>query len=203
MTTELLDWDVAVYCVNEADRLRGCLDSLAVALAGRRAVITVILNGSRDRSLEIARAAARDGAPVRIFRIEVADKSNAINQFYYTLRAPARACAGVDGYAFIGPASFRAMEERLNTDPHALAVYLENWRSGGRFTFFFDSKNSIRKNCIKSHDGGPSETSISLPIFLLSIQFYYSHVLLHCKIFLLKMAYVAQKLGDRWPFYFF
>jgi hypothetical protein len=119
---ELLDWNVAVYCVNEATRLRGCLDSIAAALAGRRAVITVILNGSRDRSLEVARAAANAGAPIEIFQIAMADKSNAINQFYYTLRLPARAYAGVDGYAFIGPDSFRAMEERLNADPHALAV---------------------------------------------------------------------------------
>lgn len=122
MMAGLLDWNVAVYCANEAARLKGCLESVAAALAGRRALITVILNGSHDGSLEIARAAARAGAPIEIYQIAAADKSNAINQFYYTLRSPARAYAGVDGYVFIGSSSFRAMEERLGADAHAVAV---------------------------------------------------------------------------------
>lgn len=118
----MLDWNVAVYGVNEAARLRGCLDSVAAALSGSRALITVMLNGSRDGSLEIARAAARAGQPVEVFQISAADKSNAINQFNYALRSPARAYAGVDGYTFVGLKSFEAMRLRLDTDPHAMAV---------------------------------------------------------------------------------
>ena len=119
---EVLDWNVAVYCANEAVRLQGCLDNIFAALVGRRALVTVILNGSCDGSLDIACAAARAGKPVEVFQIAATDKSNAINQFYHVLRSPARAYAGVDGYVFIGPDSFRAMEQRLVTDPHALAV---------------------------------------------------------------------------------
>lgn len=120
--TDILDWNVAVYCVNEAARLQGCLNSILEALAERQALVTVILNGSRDGSLDIARAAARAGKPVEVFQIAAADKSNAINQFYHELRSPARAYAGVDGYVFIGPNSFTAMEQRLAANPHALAV---------------------------------------------------------------------------------
>ncbi len=119
---EMLDWNVAVYCANEAARLQGCLDSILAALTGRRALVTVILNGSRDGSLNIACAAARAGKPVEVFQIAATDKSNAINQFYHALRSPARAYAGVDGYVFVGPNSFMAMEQRLATDSHALAV---------------------------------------------------------------------------------
>ena len=119
---DLLDWDVAVYGVNEGARLRGCLDSIASALARQRARITVILNGSRDNSLEVVRTAARAGLPFEAYRIARADKSNAINQFNYALRAPARAYAGVDAYAWVGPHSFEAMQHRLDADRHAMAV---------------------------------------------------------------------------------
>lgn len=120
--TDVLDWNVAVYGVNEGARLRGCLESVTAALDGSRALITVILNGSRDNSLEVVRAAARSGQPIEVFQIAAADKSNAINQFNHVLRSPARAYAGVDGYAWVGRRSFEAMQHRLDTDPHAMAV---------------------------------------------------------------------------------
>ena len=117
-----LDWNVAVYCQNEEKRLRGCLERVIAALAGRRALITVILNGSRDRSLDIAREIAMPGGPIEIFQIKSGDKSNANNQFIYALRSPAHAYGAVDGYAYITPASFRAMEERLAVVACAVAV---------------------------------------------------------------------------------
>ena len=120
--TEMLDWNVAVYCSNEATRLQGCLDSILEALAERRALVTVILNGSQDGSLGIARAMRRAGKPIEVFQIAAADKSNAMNQFYHALRSPARAYAGVDGYAFVLPGSFQALEQRMATDPHALVL---------------------------------------------------------------------------------
>ncbi len=122
MADTLLDWHVAVYCANEGRRLGACLDSLAAALAGSRALVTVVLNGSIDDSLEFARAASFAGLPVEIVRIPFRDKSNAINQFIYKLRAPARIYAAVDGYAVIGAGAFHAMEERLRSTPHAAAV---------------------------------------------------------------------------------
>jgi hypothetical protein len=120
--TDELDWNVAIYCLNEERRLRGCLDGVIAALTGRRALITVILNGSRDRSLAIAQEAARAGGAIEIFEIAAGDKSNAINQFIHTLRSPARAYGAVDAYAYIAPTSFRAMEDRLEADPSAIAV---------------------------------------------------------------------------------
>lgn len=122
MADTLLDWHVAVYCANEERRLGACLDSLAIALAGSRALVTVVLNGCDDDSLKIARAASHAGLPIEIVQIPFRDKANAINQFIYKLRAPARAYAGVDGYAAIGANAFRAMAERLRSTPHATAV---------------------------------------------------------------------------------
>ncbi len=59
---------------------------------------------------------------IQVFQISAGDKANAINQFVHKLRSPARAYGSVDGYAYIAPESFGAMEERLNNDPHAMAV---------------------------------------------------------------------------------
>lgn len=118
---EVFDWNVAVYSANEADRLQACLRSIIAALAERRALITVIVNGARDASIEVASEFVRH-AGVQVFSIAYPDKSNAINQFIYRLRVPARAYAAVDGYAVIGSETFIAMENRLRMDRHALAV---------------------------------------------------------------------------------
>lgn len=117
-----LDWNVAIYCLNEEKRLRGCLESVLAALGECNALVTVILNGSRDGSADIARSFAAAGRPVELFRIAAGDKANAINQFNYRLRSPARAYGGVDGYVHVARGSFRAMEERLASDPAAVAV---------------------------------------------------------------------------------
>ncbi len=125
--TDRLDWNVAVYCLNEAVRLRGCLDSITKALGSRRYVVTVLFNGTTDGGVEIARDAARKladqpGASMEIFRIATPDKANAINRFLHELRRPARFYAGIDGYVHIGTGSFTAMEERLAEAPYALAM---------------------------------------------------------------------------------
>ena len=117
-----LDWNIAVYCLNEEKRLRGCLDSVLAAIGGCNALVTVILNGSQDGSAEIAKSFVAAGHPIELFRITAGDKANAINQFNYHLRSPARAYGGVDGYVQVAPTSFRAMGERLATDPDAMAA---------------------------------------------------------------------------------
>lgn len=118
---EPLDWNVAVYCMNERARLGECLRRITADLAGCRAVVTVIINGSTDGSLTVAQAvaeAAVAGAPgIEIYTIAAADKANAINQFIHHLRHPARFYGEVDAYAFVSPGSFAALERRLSSLP--------------------------------------------------------------------------------------
>ena len=130
----ILDWNVAVYCANEGLRLRECLNSVVAGLSDQRAVITVILNGSRDGSRDIARKAARSNSSIEVFEISAADKSNAINQFHYLLRSPARAYAAVDGYVSVSADTFYMMKQKLEANPRAaiLAGVAANGRTETR-----------------------------------------------------------------------
>jgi hypothetical protein len=119
---DMLDWNVAIYCANEREHLRDCLTAAEKALAGKNGLITIILNGSNDDSLDIAREFVRKGAPAEVFQIQTGDKANAINQFVYRLRSPALAYGEIDGYATIGEKSFVAMEERFRVDQNAIAL---------------------------------------------------------------------------------
>jgi hypothetical protein len=118
---ETLDWNVAVYCLNEAARLEGCLASIASAMGDRRYLITAIFNGTTDRGIAIAQEAAHR-MPIEIFSIATPDKANAINRFFHELRKPARLYAGIDGYVHLGPNAFEALETRLEEAPHAHAM---------------------------------------------------------------------------------
>ena len=117
----MLDWNVAIYCSNEADRIASCIESVARGLQDRRSLITVIVNGSADRSAEVAISAACS-RPVDVFTIPFGDKSNAMNQFLYHLRSPARSYAGVDGYCTVGPDTFAAMDRAFEKDRHATVL---------------------------------------------------------------------------------
>lgn len=119
---DLLDWNVAVYCMNEAERLEGCLASIAASMADRRYLITVIFNGTTDGGIEIARLMARGGVAMEIYSIPTPDKANAINRFFYDLRKPARLYGGIDGYVHVGRHTFAALEQRLAETPHAHAM---------------------------------------------------------------------------------
>ena len=118
----MLDWDIAVYVLNEERRLRDCLVRVAASIVGSNSRIVVLLNGSRDGSIDVACKAARDGLPIEIHRIEAGDKSNTINQFLHHIRRPSRAVGAVDGYAYIGPRSFPAMLARLDERPDVMAT---------------------------------------------------------------------------------
>ncbi|PPQ38315.1 glycosyltransferase [Rhodopila globiformis] len=117
------DWNIAVFCRNEQASIARCIESLTHASRGRRALITLIVNGSTDDSAETALAAAeRSGMPILIYAIAYADKANAINQFFYELRQPAKHYFFVDAYVKIGPRALRELESCLATRPDIAAA---------------------------------------------------------------------------------
>jgi hypothetical protein len=111
----------AVFARNEARNLDHCLRHLVES--DFRTRVTTILNGCDDDSPRIAENAYRTyGIEGRIYEIGFADKSNAINQYFYGLRPPADIHFLVDGYARVAPDSLGRLAARLETDRHANAA---------------------------------------------------------------------------------
>ncbi len=117
------EWNIAIFCMNEAKTIATCIDSVADAIGDRRALITLVVNGSTDRSAEIAWQTAQDrGVPIQIYTIAHADKANAINRFYYELREPADVYFFVDAYVKVGARALDAMARLLSEDPRRRAA---------------------------------------------------------------------------------
>jgi hypothetical protein len=117
------DWNVAVFCRNEALHISDCIRTIAAAIGSHSAVVTIIVNGSTDKSAELARQAAeRHAIPCKVYVIAEGDKANAINQFFYEIREDARLYFFVDGYTKIGPAAFQAMDACLSDQPDVVAA---------------------------------------------------------------------------------
>ena len=118
-----VDWQIGVFCQNEANRLPACLRSIDAAVGGRPALITVFLNGSTDNSLAVARATLPTLAtPATVFVFPAADKANAINHYLHDpkIRVEANLYFAVDGYATVNPGGLAATEATLRARPDAL-----------------------------------------------------------------------------------
>jgi hypothetical protein len=115
-----LDFDIAVFAVNEAATIGACIASIDQACAGRAAHISVLLNGTTDNTIEILRSLRLAHTAMTVYRFDAADKANAINHYLYELRRNAAIHIGVDAYARIGEASFRAIADAFGTNPNAL-----------------------------------------------------------------------------------
>ncbi len=117
------NWNVAVFCRNERWSIGHCIESIADASRGHRTLITLIVNGSSDDSAALAlEAATRRNIPIAVYTIPHGDKANAINQFFYNLREPARHYFFLDAYVKIGPNALAAMESCLAARPEAMAA---------------------------------------------------------------------------------
>jgi glycosyltransferase involved in cell wall biosynthesis len=117
------DISVTVFCHNEAARVGACLASIAAAGSRMRLGVTVIANGTTDRSIDHARKAlGKSNLPGRIYNIAHADKSNAINHSFYTLRQTARLHVFIDAYAIIAPDSFTGFAAMLSSHQEAVAA---------------------------------------------------------------------------------
>jgi glycosyltransferase involved in cell wall biosynthesis len=117
------DISVTVFCQNEAARISACLASIAAAGRLMRLDVTVIANGTTDASISRAQKTLADkNLSGRIYSIAHADKSNAINHAFYTVRVPARMHVFMDGYAIIAPDSFRGFATMLSSHQEAVAA---------------------------------------------------------------------------------
>lgn len=104
-------WSVVVFARNEAARILGSLRAVEDALRGRNAFVTVLINGSSDKTASLVKTYL-PGMSVSnaAYSIAYGCKSNAINQFVHALRPKADYYLFVDATVSIGadvPALFQ------------------------------------------------------------------------------------------------
>lgn len=112
-------WNVAVFAMNEAATIAACLESLDANCAGVAARILLLLNGSTDATLAIAKGLRLRHAALEVHASQAADKANAINAYVHRLRDPGALAYFVDGYITIHAGALPAMERALAAQPRA------------------------------------------------------------------------------------
>ena len=129
----MLRWSVAIFACNEQATIGRSIETVISECAGERAEIHVVVNGSTDRTLAIARDYAKRN-PGRVFshHIAHADKQNAWNQYVHALRTDAEAYIFVDAYAYVTPGSFQALHAALKPGVNAAAAIPMSGRSRHR-----------------------------------------------------------------------
>jgi len=134
-----------VFARDEEGAIADCLHNISRAKIDKDMHVTVILNGTKDNSLEVACLTMRElRSQGAIYHIPFADKSNAWNQFVYGLRPSASTYFFIDAYAMVNRNSFAALAAKLDCDrsAHAAAAIPSTGRSAAR----------IRKT-MQSHGG--------------------------------------------------
>lgn len=120
-------WSVAVFAYNEAQLIRGTLESIEAAAAGHPLEIIVLANGCKDATGNIVRDYAKGRAHIRLIEIELADKANAWNTYVHQALssdryAEIRVHFFVDGDMQIGYKAFSELAAALDKVPSANAA---------------------------------------------------------------------------------
>jgi glycosyltransferase involved in cell wall biosynthesis len=121
---DISPWQIGIFCHNEQERIRACIESVDRAARSADAVIHVFLNGSTDGSLAALRNAA-SRSPVVIHEIRAACKSSAINLFLHTICGPdlqADAVICVDGNVIVDEDALIHLHAALAREPSAMAA---------------------------------------------------------------------------------
>ncbi len=112
------DRSIAVFARNEQNTIFKCLTAIAAACQSSTFRVSILINGSTDRTLDVALShplVSKGSAD--IFVIEYGDKANAINRFIYDIRCDAQAYFFIDAYTEIGATALAALERPLALDP--------------------------------------------------------------------------------------
>lgn len=113
---------VAIFAHNEAQRIAACLGSLPLDRRDMR--FHLLINGSTDRTAEIARRIAGDRPSLVIHELTLGGKARTWNRFVHDI-VPATIpdmVVFMDGDAEIAPGSFEAMARALETQPGTNAI---------------------------------------------------------------------------------
>lgn len=114
---------VCIFARNEERLLPQCAESLDRAGLGPEDKVFLLVNGSTDETLCVARALAAADPRFIACELPVGDKANAWNDYVHRL-APPEAAAHVflDGDVAAGPGALKALESALAKSPDAYAA---------------------------------------------------------------------------------
>jgi glycosyltransferase involved in cell wall biosynthesis len=105
-----IDWSVAVFARNEERSITRCLEALEVACECQEILCTVLVNGSTDRTKELALKCVQNcKIRIEVLEIKYGDKSNAWNAFIYDCKPEADLYFFVDSYIAVQPKSLRRL----------------------------------------------------------------------------------------------
>lgn len=115
------DFAVAIFAHNEEDRIAQCLRMVVSAIDDVRALVVVLANGCRDRTVAVAQTFTKDRPNIHVADIPLGDKANAWNHYVYERAPKARYHFFVDGDIRPTPISFKEICEALERDRYAHA----------------------------------------------------------------------------------
>lgn len=115
-------WSVAIFAHNEQSNITACLDAVVSQAGIEHCPIFVLINGSRDDTEKVVRKYAAVYPNVRPITIELADKTNAWNQYIHHLAPSASAHFFVDGDTKPMPGAFADLVNTLSQSHDAHAV---------------------------------------------------------------------------------
>jgi glycosyltransferase involved in cell wall biosynthesis len=114
---------IAVFAHDEESTLEACIRSLDAGGLGPDDEVHILVNGSTDRTLQIARTLAGSDRRIRPHSLPIADKCNAWNTYIHTLAdAGKRMHVFLDADVTVVPGSLSALRRALDAAPQALAA---------------------------------------------------------------------------------
>jgi glycosyltransferase involved in cell wall biosynthesis len=114
---------VCIFARNEERLLPQCAGSLDRAGLTADDRVFILVNGSTDETLSVARALAAADPRIAVCDLPVGDKANAWNDYVHRLAPPkATAHVFIDGDIAAGPGALTALNEALAQSPEAYAA---------------------------------------------------------------------------------
>jgi len=122
-------WSVAIFSSRESETtLLSSIDAAASAARGVNAVIDVIVNGNPALAAATVRHIAMNGnladnpVTLRVWSIEIPDKSNALNRYIHEIWPESEIAFFIDGYARVLPDALANIANGLANAREALAA---------------------------------------------------------------------------------
>lgn len=116
------DFDAGIFAANEAAKIQTCIESVDAACAGRKAHLSIILNGTIDETIGVLKKIKLRHAAMTVYLTSVADKANAVNHFIHDLRQDADVYFGIDGYVTVAAAALDSLGKALRVHPQSNAA---------------------------------------------------------------------------------